>query len=362
MLNPETMRRALELAARGLYTTDPNPRVGCVLVRDGDVVGEGWHERAGEPHAEVHALRAAGQAAAGAIAYVTLEPCCHTGRTPPCADALIAAGVRHVVCASPDPNPRVAGAGIAKLEAAGIDVTMAPFEAETRALNPGFFSRFERHRPFVRLKLAVSLDARTAATAAAERWITGEAARADVQIWRARSSAVLTGAGTICADDPRLDVRLEYGDRVRQPLRVVLDPDARCPADAAVFKDANALRLVAADLNARTPDGVRTLRLPRTPQGLDLQAALGQLAALEVNELLVECGPRLAGSLLEADLVDELILYVAPHFLGQDAAPLAALTGANGTASWPRFTFRDQRMVGHDLRLVLSPRRALTGE
>ena len=354
------MRRAFELAARGLYTTDPNPRVGCVLMRDGRVIGEGWHERAGEAHAEVHALRAAGAAAAGATAYVTLEPCSHTGRTPPCADALIAAGVARVVCASVDPNPRVAGAGLRRREAAGIAVTVAPCDAEARRLNPGFFSRFERQRPFVRLKLAMSLDARTAAAGAARptgeaRWITDAASRADVQTWRARSSAVLTGAGTVVADDPRLDVRLNYGPWVRQPLRVVLDPDCRCSAAATVFKDAQALRFAALDAG-EPPDGVRTERLPRTAQGLDLAAAMRQLAALDINELWVECGPRLAGSFLDADLVDELILYVAPHLLGADAPPLAALTSANPTALGSRFTFLEHRLIERDLRLILSRR------
>jgi diaminohydroxyphosphoribosylaminopyrimidine deaminase/5-amino-6-(5-phosphoribosylamino)uracil reductase len=356
------MLRAFELAARGLYTTDPNPRVGCVLVRAGQVVGEGWHVRAGEAHAEVRALIDAGAAAAGATAYVTLEPCSHTGRTPPCADALIAAGVERVVCATVDPNPRVAGAGIRRLEAAGIAVTLAPFEAEARRLNPGFFSRFERARPFVRLKLAMSLDARTAAADAAPdaahatrtpRWITDAASRADVQTLRARSSAVLTGAGTVLADDPRLDVRLGYGDWVRQPLRVVLDSDLRCPDHAIIFKDEHALRFAAEDA-AEYAGGVRTLRLPRDGRGLDLAAAMQRLAALEVNELLVECGPRLAGSFLDADLVDELVLYVAPHLLGCDAPPLAALLGSNRAVPLPRFAFLDHRLIEQDLRLVLS--------
>src|SRR6266481_9548694 len=202
------MARALELAERGLYTTDPNPRVGCVLARDGQVVGEGWHARAGEPHAEVMALRAAAERARGAVAYVTLEPCCHTGRTPPCADALIAAGIVRVVCAAVDPNPKVAGGGIKHLEGAGIGVTVGLLADRARALNIGFFSRFERGRPFIRLKLAMSLDARTAPPSGGSAWITGEASRADVQMWRARSSAILTGASTVRVDDPRLDVPL----------------------------------------------------------------------------------------------------------------------------------------------------------
>jgi diaminohydroxyphosphoribosylaminopyrimidine deaminase/5-amino-6-(5-phosphoribosylamino)uracil reductase len=362
------MARALELAARGLYTTDPNPRVGCVLVQGGAVVGEGWHHRAGEPHAEVLALRAAGDAARRATAYVTLEPCSHTGRTPPCADALIAAGIGRVVCAVGDPNPKVAGSGIGRLEGAGIDVAVGARATEARALNPGFFSRFERRRPWIRLKLAMSLDARTTPAGGGRAWITGEAARADVQTLRARSSAVLTGAGTVRVDDPRLDVRLEYGAWVRQPLRVVLDPDLRCaPAarvydgdDAVVFAAGGADGARAAPEPAPAPellDGrIPVARVPRVAGGLHLPSVIERLTALEINELLVECGPRLAAGFLEADLVDELMLYVAPFFLGADAAPLAALQGPMQKAV-RRFEFRDQRLIGEDLRLILTPRR-----
>ncbi len=382
------MARALELAGRGLYTTDPNPRVGCVLAREGGVVGEGWHVRAGEPHAEVLALRSAAGQARGATAYVTLEPCSHTGRTPPCADALIAAGVARVVCAAVDPNPRVAGGGMKRLAEAGIGVTAGVLEEEARALNPGFFSRFERGRPFIRLKLAMSLDARTAvagrrhtaapAPASGKAWITDEASRTDVQAWRARSSAVLTGAGTVRMDDPRLDVRLDYGPWVRQPLRVVLDPDLTCAPSSKIFNDENALVFAAVDAPERRDgaphdgarhDGarhggqpplgaIRTERVSRSGRGLDLAAIVERLTALEVNELLVECGPRLAAAFLEAHLVDELILYVAPYFLGMDAEPLAALAGMGNARSLPRFAFRDVRMIENDLRLVLAPTRA----
>jgi diaminohydroxyphosphoribosylaminopyrimidine deaminase/5-amino-6-(5-phosphoribosylamino)uracil reductase len=352
------MGRALELAAQGLYTTDPNPRVGCVLVRDGQVIGEGWHARAGEPHAEVAALRSSGGQVQGAIAYVTLEPCSHTGRTPPCADALIAAGITRVVCASADPNPKVAGGGIRRLTAAGIAVAVGVCADEARALNIGFFSRFERGRPFIRLKLAMSLDARTASAAGAKRWITDEASRADVQVWRARSSAILTGAGTVRMDDPRLDVRLAYGPWVRQPMRVVLDSDLGCAPDSKVFKDDNALIFAALDAPERHGGAVRTERVPRSVRGLDLKAVVERLAALEVNELFVECGPRLAAAFLEAHLVDELILYVAPDFLGADAAPLASLHGLGNPQSLPQFEFRDQRLIHNDLRLVLTPKRA----
>jgi diaminohydroxyphosphoribosylaminopyrimidine deaminase/5-amino-6-(5-phosphoribosylamino)uracil reductase len=354
----DRMARALELAELGLYTTDPNPRVGCVLVRDGQVVGEGWHARAGEPHAEVMALRAAGGRARGAVAYVTLEPCCHTGRTPPCADALIGAGITCVVCASVDPNPKVAGGGMRHLEAAGIAVTVGLLADRARALNVGFFSRFERGRPFIRLKLAMSLDARTAPSEGGRAWITDEASRADVQVWRARSSAILTGAGTVRVDDPRLDVRLDYGPWVRQPLRVVLDTESKCAPAARIFHDGHALIFTASDAPVRSGMPFRTERVPRSARGLDLEAVVGRLALLEVNELLVECGPRLAGAFLEADLVDELILYVAPYFLGMDAPPLAALAGAENVRQLARFEFHDQRLIDNDLRLVLTRKRA----
>ena len=351
------MARALELAARGLNTTDPNPRVGCVLVRGERIGGEGWHMRAGEAHAEVLALRAAGGEARGAAAYVTLEPCCHSGRTPPCAEALIAAGVTRVVCASLDPNPKVAGGGLERLEAAGIATLVGILGDPARALNVGFFSRFERRRPFIRLKLAMSVDARTAPAGGGSAWITGHAARADVQTLRARSSAVLTGAGTVRADDPQLNVRLEYAPWVRQPLRVVLDPNLNCDPRARVFRDDQALIFAETDAQPQPESTIRTERVPRSPTGLDLQAVVARLAALEVNELLVECGPRLAAGFLAAELVDELILYVAPHFLGADAAPLAAFSGLHDPARMPRFEFKEQCRVGRDLRLVLTPQR-----
>jgi len=247
------MSQALTLAERGLYTTDPNPRVGCVLVRDGQVVGEGWHARAGEPHAEAIALRAAGSLGRGATAYVTLEPCSHTGRTPPCADVLIEAGVARVVAACRDPNPKVSGAGIERLKAAGIAVTAGVLEQSCRALNPGFFRRFESVRPFVRLKIAMSLDARTALQDGRSKWITGEAARADVQHWRARSSAICVGVGTVRADDPRLNVRLTYGPWVRQPLRILLDSRLAIASGAKIFRDDNVLVFAAPDARAPEP-------------------------------------------------------------------------------------------------------------
>jgi diaminohydroxyphosphoribosylaminopyrimidine deaminase/5-amino-6-(5-phosphoribosylamino)uracil reductase len=365
------LRRALQLAELGLYTTDPNPRVGCVIADQGRVLGEGWHARAGEPHAEVLALRAAGQRARGANVYVTLEPCSHTGRTPPCADALIAAGIARVWCCTQDPNPKVAGSGIARLRAAGIEVSVGAFDQEARALNPGFFSRFEHHRPYIRLKMAMSLDARTAPAAGAQIWISSEASRADVQTWRARSSAVLTGSATVRCDDPKLNVRLNYGPWVRQPLRVVLDTQLSCRPDAQIFRDGGALTFAAVD--AAPPRGdLKIERVPRAPGGLDLDAVIARLAALEINEVLLECGARLAGAFVARGLVDELVLYVAPSLLGENAAPLVHLgVGAPpasalpaGTAAAfaasvlaPNFEFSDVRRMGDDVRLVLTLRK-----
>jgi diaminohydroxyphosphoribosylaminopyrimidine deaminase / 5-amino-6-(5-phosphoribosylamino)uracil reductase len=305
----------------------------------------------------VLALRNAAQRAHGATAYVTLEPCSHTGRTPPCADALIAAGIARTVCSAVDPDPRVAGGGIRRLEAAGIEVSVGLCEPETRSLNVGFFSRFERGRPFVRLKLAMSLDARTAPAQGGQLWITGDAARADVQQWRARSSAILTGTGTVRIDDPRLDVRLVYGPWIRQPLRVVLDSNLATPPTARIFEDGHALIFAAPDAALASGASIAVERVPRTAGGLDVRAVVGRLAALEINELLVECGPKLAAAFLEAELVDELILYVAPLFLGADAAPLAALRALPPRAL-PKFEFSDQRLLQNDLRLVLTAKRA----
>jgi len=351
------MERALLLAARGLYTTDPNPRVGCVVTCGDRVVGEGWHMRAGEPHAEVLALRAAGSQARGATVYVTLEPCSHTGRTPPCADALIAAGVARVVCCTVDPNPRVAGGGIERLRAAGIAVAVGTCAARARELNVGFFLRHERGRPWVRLKLAMSLDARTAPAGGGRVWISSEAARADVQALRARSSAVLTGAGTVRTDDPRLDVRLAYGPWVRQPLRVLLDPMLTCGADAKIFDGDGALVFALPEAAARAVEGRRPpVPMPRAAGGLDLNAVIGRLAELEVNELLVECGPRLAGAFVLSKLVDEWVLYAAPTLLGADAAPLLQVSGSGGPGSLPEFEFRDVQRIGPDLRITLIPK------
>ena len=345
------LARALELAARALYTTDPNPRVGCVIANGERVLGEGWHVRAGEPHAEVFALRAAGSEARGASVYITLEPCSHTGRTPPCADALIAAGVARVVCCTRDPNPKVAGGGIERLQRAGIAVQVGAFADEARRLNIGYFSRHERGRPYVRLKMAMSLDGRTAPPGGGPLWISGEAARADVQAWRARSSAVLTGAGTVRSDDPQLNVRLNYGPWVRQPLRVVLDTMLRTPRTAKIFRNDEALIFAAAEAPVGAFKDLKVERIPRSAEGLDLDAVMQNLTAREVNELLVECGPTLAAAFVARQLVDELVLYVAPKVLGEDAQPL--LRVAFRSPELAPFEFRDAQQFGDDMRLIL---------
>jgi diaminohydroxyphosphoribosylaminopyrimidine deaminase/5-amino-6-(5-phosphoribosylamino)uracil reductase len=265
--------------------------------------------------------------------------------------------VARVVCCSVDPNPKVAGGGIERLHAAGIEVSVGMLAAEARALNVGFFSRFERGRPFIRLKLAMSLDARTAPASGERVWISGEASRADVQVLRARSSAILTGAGTVRSDDPRLDVRLNYGPWIRQPLRVLLDPMLSCSTGAKLFQGNGALVFAATDAPQRSPDSARVERLPRAAGGLDLRAVIQRLTELEVNELLVECGPRLAGAFIVSNLVDELVLYVAPTLLGADAAPLAHLSGMGPVGSLPAFEFRGVERIGADLRLILIPKR-----
>jgi len=355
------MARALRLAERGLFTTQPNPRVGCVMARGEEIIGEGWHQRAGEPHAEVFALRAAGERARGATAYVTLEPCSHHGRTPPCADALVEAGIARVVFASEDPNPKVAGAGIRRLREAGIAVEAGLMRDAARELNRGFFSRFERGRPWVRVKLAMSLDGRTALANGESKWITGESARADVQRWRARSSAILTGAGTARADDPRLTVRLSDGTAFVAPLRVILDARLDALALHANLLDGSSPTLVlhapGADVQDGRHAGVELAEVPLAAheRGLDLDAVLRLLAARGINELQVEAGPTLCGALLAADLVDELLLYVAPTLLGDSARPLLALSPLQSMADRRDWHVVDRRMLGQDQRILLRP-------
>lgn len=351
------MARALQLAERAAFTTQPNPMVGCVIADCDAVLGEGWHVRAGEPHAEVHALREAAGRARGATAYVTLEPCAHHGRTPPCADALVAAGVTRVVAACRDPYHQVSGQGFAKLEAAGITVEYGLMEAAARHLNRGFFSRMERGRPWVRAKLGMSLDGRTALATGESKWITSEAARADVMRWRARSGAIMTGIATVLADDPRLTVRLPEGEAFVPPLRVVLDERGRLPALSQVLTDGLAPTLVVHgdDVVPDYDDEVRAFAVRRVDGGLDLSAVLSQLAQRGVNELQVEAGATLSGALLKAGLVDELLLYVAPVLLGERARPLFAGIDPATMAERIGLKLVETRQVGPDLRLLLAP-------
>ena len=364
------MARALQLAQQGLYTTDPNPRVGCVIVRDDEIVGEGFHLRAGEPHAEIHALNAAGTRAQGATAYVTLEPCSHSGRTGPCAVALCEARVARVVMAMIDPNPQVSGRGVQILEQAGIDVAVGLLESEARALNPGFIKRMALKRPFVRLKMAMSLDGRTAMGSGESQWITGPEARTQVQRLRARSSAILSGVESLIMDDSRLTLRadqlqLDNADEVvrRQPLRVILDTHLRLPLAAACLREPGRTLVLTTPDHAEekrqrlNQAGAEVLVLPAGSDGrIDLVAMLQWLAEKEqVNELLVETGATLAGAMLDAALIDELQLFVAPTLLGGEARPLFALPGLSRMADQRRLIIHDMRAVGRDWRIIASP-------
>ncbi len=344
------LRRALELAAKGLYTTTPNPRVGCVVVREGRVVGEGWHERAGEAHAEVMALAAARELARGATAYLTLEPCCHFGRTPPCTEALIGAGVERVVCAMEDPNPRVAGGGIARLRAAGIRVDCGLLRADARALNPGFVSRMTRGRPWLRAKMAASLDGRIAAPDGQSQWITGAEARRDGHAWRARACAILTAGGTVAHDDPQLNVR--DVPTTRQPLRIVVDAHAQAPASAKVFAAPGALLVHSGHFSAGLPAGVETLALPDARGKVDLAALLQELGRREINEVHLEAGAGLTGALLDQALADELVLYFAPCLLGDDAKGMFHLPSLRALSDRIPLAVYDIQAFGSDWRIL----------
>jgi diaminohydroxyphosphoribosylaminopyrimidine deaminase / 5-amino-6-(5-phosphoribosylamino)uracil reductase len=350
----EWMARALHLAERGLYTTSPNPRVGCVLVKDGLLLAEGWHERAGEAHAEIHALRAADGSARGATAYVTLEPCSHHGRTPPCADALITAGITRVVIAMQDPNPQVAGQGIARLRDAGIAVECGLMEASARALNPGFIARMMRATPWLRSKIAMSLDGRTALANGESQWITGAAARRDGHHWRARSCAVLTGIGTVLADDAQLTVR-EVAT-TRQPLRVVLDSKLRLPASARILLSGPVLiytcQTEAKKIASLQQAGAEIVVLDTLDDKVDLRACMKDLALRGCNEVLLEAGATLNGAMLQAGLVDELVLYVASQLLGNQARGLAQLGELTRLAEGIELVWQDVRQVGKDMRIL----------
>jgi diaminohydroxyphosphoribosylaminopyrimidine deaminase / 5-amino-6-(5-phosphoribosylamino)uracil reductase len=350
------MAQALRLAEKGLDTTSPNPRVGCVIVRDGQVVGTGWHERAGKPHAEVNALRAAGAAARGATVYLTLEPCSHHGRTPPCAEALVEAGVAKVIVAMQDPNPLVAGKGYALLKEAGIEVQAGLMEAEATALNIGFVSRMTRNRPWVRMKIAASLDGKTALNNGASQWITGEAARRDGHRMRARSCAILTGIGTVLADNPELSVR--HVETSRQPLRVVVDSRLDIPLDARLLRGAGELVFTAnsseGKIMALHDVGARAIVVPDSDSGnrVDLTGMMRMLADFEINEVMVEAGRTLNGALIAAGLVDELVIYLAPYLIGDEAQGMLKLTELTDLSKKRRLEIRDIRMMGPDIRLI----------
>lgn len=356
------MAKALRLAAKGLYTTQPNPRVGCVLVKDGRIIAKGWHRKAGEPHAEIHALIEAGDQARGATAYVTLEPCSHHGRTPPCADALIKAGVKQVVIAMEDPNPQVSGQGVDRLRDAGIEVISGVLEAQARELNPGFIKRMSSGLPFVRIKLAMSLDGRTAMASGESQWITGPAARNDVQKLRARSSAILTAMGTVIADDPSLNVRIS-GEQLgldtdpHQPIRVILDSKLRCPQDAKLFSLPGQTVILTCHPEPLSHDYIHAevVQLNAHNGRVDLHAAMQWLAQQEINEVHVEAGSVLCGALLEAGLVDEMVIYMAPHLMGNQARGLFQLPAIHNMEQRLKLVIKEIRMVGQDVRITAVP-------
>ena len=350
------MARALRLAERGAYTTRPNPMVGCVIAHGDETVGEGFHQRAGGAHAEVLALQAAGGRAHGATAYVTLEPCAHTGRTGPCVDGLAAAGIARVVAAMRDPFPQVDGAGFEKLRAAGITVESGLMEAQARQLNRGFLSRMERGRPWVRIKLGTSLDGRTAMASGESKWITGEASRQDVHKWRARAGAIITGANTVLIDDPSLTVRLGDDTPFVPPLRVVLDPGLATVSRGRVRDDsAPTLYLHASDVKPPRDLQVERAVAPVSAGRFDLEAVLELLAARGINEVQVETGATLAGAFVAAGLADEILLYVAPVLLGEHARPLFSGLGIEAMAQRARLAVVDVRAMGEDQRILLRP-------
>lgn len=360
------MARALELARRGRFTTTPNPNVGCVLVRDGQIVGEGFHLRAGEPHAEVHALRMAGEKACGATAYVTLEPCSHHGRTPPCCDALIAAGIKRVVTAMQDPNPQVAGRGLYRLQQAGIEVSHGLMMQEAEALNRGFLKRMRTGFPWVQLKLGASLDGRTAMASGESQWITSPEARRDVQRLRAQSSAILSTSGTVLSDNPALTVRhdeldsaslADYpADLLRQPVRIIVDGQNRVtPQHRLISQPGETWLARTACDEQQWPENVSQLIVPRYQERLDLVSMLMLLGKKQINSVWVEAGAQFAGALLQAGVVDELIVYLAPKLLGDAGRGLCQLPGLETLTAAPAFTFSDIRQVGPDIRLTLTP-------
>ena len=347
------MARALQLARKGLFTTAPNPRVGCVIVRGEKVVGEGWHEKAGAPHAEINALAMAGARADGATVYVSLEPCAHHGRTPPCADALIAAGVARVVAAMRDPNPLVAGKGLAALTGAGIAADSGVLEHEASELNIGYVSRMTRGRPWVRMKIAASLDGKTALLNGRSQWLTGAAARRDGHRWRARACAVLTGIGTVRDDDPQLTVR--EVDTPRQPLRVVVDSRLETPLAARVLAGGALVAAAVVDkakIRALQDQGAEVVVLPSAAGKVELAGLMQELGRRGINEVHVEAGFRLNGSLLGEGLVDELVVYLAPHLIGDAASGMFHLPALENLDGRRELKIHDMRMIGGDIRII----------
>ncbi len=357
------MSRALQLAEQGLYSARPNPRVGCVIVKDGQIVGEGAHLKAGEPHAEVFALRQAGDLAKGATVYVTLEPCNHTGRTPPCTQALLEARVSKVIAAMQDPNPLVAGNGLAHLQAHGINVDSGLMQSQAEALNPGFIARMTRNTPYIRSKIAASLDGKTALNNGASQWITGEAARADVQLWRARSCAILTGVGTVLVDNPSMTVRLNdlnnmaasRLDIASQPMRIILDSTLKTPIDAKILSGGNVLIAFAHDADNKSvallSTGAELLCIPDELGKVCLKTLLAHLVAREINEVLVEAGAGLNGALLAQNLIDELLVYYAPKLMGGAAKSMFAMPEMTAMSQARDVQILDVRHIGNDIRI-----------
>ena len=348
------MAQALRLAERGMFSANPNPRVGCVVVQAGRIVGSGWHERAGQPHAEVNALKVAGLAARGATVYVTLEPCSHYGLTPPCVEALKHAGIAKVVMAMEDPNPLVSGKGCALLRRSGIDVHSGLLGTEARALNIGFVNRMLNNRPWIRSKVAASLDGKIALKNGLSQWITGKAARQDGHRWRARSCAILTGIGTVKADDPQLSVREIKTSR--QPLKVVVDRHLETPVDAKLLFGENVL-IFTTDANTKKADvlrkkGAQVIGMPDGHDKVDLVKMMHKLADFGINELLVEAGNKLNGALVRADLIDELVIFLAPHLLGDRALGLIDLPELTSLDQKSSLEIQDLRMIGKDIRII----------
>ena len=355
-LDSQFMLKAIQLAKKGLYTTQPNPRVGCVIVNNDMIVGEGFHQQAGGPHAEIHALNQAGKKAKGATAYVSLEPCSHQGKTPPCADALINAGIGRVVCAMLDPNPLVSGKGLEKLALAGIQTESGLMQAEAECLNPGFIKRMKSGMPFVRIKLAMSLDGRTAMSSGESKWITGEPARMDVQKYRARSSVVLTGSGTVLADDPSMNVRVSAEDlgvnvEIHQPLRAIIDSQLSIPRTRNIFKQSG--QTLVFSIKA----GEQVVTVEEKEGKVNLLSVLQNLAKEhQANEVHVEAGHELCGAFLEQRLVDELVIYMAPHIMGDSAKGLFHLPKLQSMSERLDLEITEIRPIGKDWRIIAKPK------